>query len=159
MPPLPKTNAARILDGLQLSYRLVPYEVDEEHLDALTVASKVGLAPEQVYKTLLARGDQTGPLFAVIAATQELDLKALARVSGNRDVQLAALKDVTPLTGYIRGGVTVLGAKKPFPAFVDELFELWDVVSVSAGQRGLQLFLAPSAYLQATGATLGAIGR
>jgi Cys-tRNA(Pro)/Cys-tRNA(Cys) deacylase len=155
----PKTNAARALDALGIPYRLVPYEVDEEHLDAETVAAAVGLPPEQVYKTLLVRCEPIGPVFALIAANQELDLKAVARVAGGKEASLVALKEVQPLTGYIRGGVTALAAKKAFPVIVDELFELWDVVSVSAGQRGLQLFLAPGDYVRAVEAKSGAIGR
>lgn len=154
-----KTNAARILDSLGVRYELRPYEVDESDLSAETVAQKVGLPVEQVYKTLLCRGDRNGHCFALVPAGQELDLKALARLSGNASIDTVPLKELQPLTGYIRGGVTVLGAKKPFPVFADELIELHDVISISAGQRGLQIFLAPADYVRVTEAKLGPIAR
>lgn len=152
-----KTNAARILDSLAIRYELREYEVDPEDLRAETVAAKVGLPPEQVFKTLLARGDRRGPCFAIVPGNAELDLKALARLSGDRKVDTVPLKEVQPLTGYIRGGVTVLGAKKAFPVYADETIELFDVISISAGVRGTQILLAPGDYLQATKATLGPI--
>ena len=107
---------------------------------------------EQVFKTLLVRTSEKTHLFAVIRGDAELDLKKLAAVAGVRKAEMAALKDIEPLTGYIRGGVTVMGAKRPFPAFADEILEIFDVISVSAGQRGLQMVLAPADYLRATGA-------
>lgn len=154
-----RTNAARILDALGVAYELVGYEVDPDDLSAETVAAKIGLPPEQVWKTLLTRGDRTGPLFAIIPGNFELDLKALARASGDRSVSTVPLKELQPLTGYIRGGVTVLGAKRAYPVFVDETVELWDRVSVSAGQRGLQILLSPADYLRATGATVAEISQ
>lgn len=147
-----KTNAARHLDTLGIAYELRAYEVDPDDLSAVSVALKVGLPAEQVFKTLLTRTHDGGHLFAVVPGSSELDLKKLAAAAGVRRVELAALKDVEPLTGYIRGGVTVLAAKKPFPAFADETLELFDVISISAGQRGLQLLLAPQDYLRATSA-------
>lgn len=149
-----KTNAARLLDSLGIPYELRAYEVDPDDLTAISVAHKIGLPPEQVFKTLLAHTNTGEYLFAVIPGDAELDLKKLAHVAGAKKAELASLKDVEPLTGYIRGGVTVMGAKKPFPAYADETIELFDVVSLSAGQRGLQLLLAPSNYLRATDATL-----
>ena len=149
-----KTNAARQLDSLGISYELRTYDVDPDDLTATSVARKIGLPPEQVFKTLVTRTHDGEHLFAVVPGDAELDLKKLAAIAGTRNVELAALKDVEPLTGYIRGGVTVLAAKKPFPAFADETIELFDVISVSAGQRGLQIFLAPADYLLATKATL-----
>jgi len=149
----------RILESLQIPFEIRHYEVDEDNLDAITVAAKAGLPPEQVFKTLLVRGDRTGPLFAVIPANAELDFKALAKVSGNRSTEMIPLKEVTPLTGYIRGGVTVLGAKKEFPVFVDFTVELWDVISISAGQRGTQLFLSPADYLRVANAATGEFAR
>ena len=154
-----KTNAVRVLDSLGVQYELREYEVDPEDLAAETVAAKVGMPPEQVFKTLLARGDRNGPCFAVIPGNYELDLKALAKLSGDRKIELVPLKEVQPMTGYIRGGVTVLGAKKEFPVFADETIELWDVVAVSAGVRGTQVLLAPADYLRVTNATVGEIGR
>jgi Cys-tRNA(Pro)/Cys-tRNA(Cys) deacylase len=149
-----KTNAARILDGLGIAYELRPYEVDLEDLSAPTVARKIGLPVEQVFKTLLTVAHSGEHLFAVIPGDDELDLKKLATAAGAKKVELASLKVVEPLTGYIRGGVTVMGARKPFPAYADETIELHDVISVSAGQRGLQMLLAPADYLRASGATL-----
>jgi Cys-tRNA(Pro)/Cys-tRNA(Cys) deacylase len=145
-----KTNAARLLDALHIAYELRAYDVDPDDLTAISVARKIGLPPEQVFKTLLTRSSGNDHLFAVIPGDQELDLKKLAAVAGTRKLELAALKDVEPLTGYIRGGVTVLAAKKP----ADETIELFDVISISAGQRGLQLILSPADYLRAAEASL-----
>jgi Cys-tRNA(Pro)/Cys-tRNA(Cys) deacylase len=152
-----KTNAARILDTLGIRYELRTYEVGDEHLSADVVAVKVGLPPEQVWKTLVARGDRRGVCFAVVPANASLDLKALARLSGDRKVDTVPLKEVTPLTGYVRGGVTAIGAKKDYPVYIDETVELFDVISVSAGVRGTQILLHPSDYLRASRATVGAI--
>jgi Cys-tRNA(Pro)/Cys-tRNA(Cys) deacylase len=150
-----KTNAARLLDSLGLPYELRPYEVDPDDLSADTVARKIGLPLEQVWKTLVARGDRSGVILAVVPGDAELDLKALARLSGDRKTEVVALKEVQPLTGYVRGGVTALAGKKAYPVYVDEQIELYDVVSVSAGQRGLQILLSPAAYLQAVAAERG----
>ena len=154
-----KTNAARLLEAHGIPFELREYEVDPEDLSAETVARKVGLPPEQVFKTLVARGERTGPLFAVVPAGTQLDLKALATLCGDRKVDTVPLKEVQPLTGYVRGGVTAIGAKKDFPVFVDETIELFDVVSVSAGARGLQLLIAPADYLRATKGALGPIAK
>ncbi|WP_437923012.1 Cys-tRNA(Pro) deacylase [Sorangium sp. So ce291] len=152
-----KTNAARILDSLGIQYELRTYEVDPSDLTASTVARKVGLPPEQVWKTLVARGDRHGVCFAVVPGNAQLDLKAMARLTGDRKVDTVPLKEVQPLTGYVRGGVTALGAKKAYPVYADETIELFDVVSVSAGVRGTQILLSPGDYLRATKATVGAI--
>ena len=149
-----KTNAARLLDSLNIAYELRAYEVDTDDLTAITVARKIGMPPEQVFKTLLAHTNTGENLFAVIPGDSELDLKKLAHAAGAKKTELASLKDVEPLTGYIRGGVTVMSAKKPFPAYVDETIELFDTISVSAGLRGQQLILTPTDYLRATNATL-----
>ena len=154
-----KTNAVRLLDSLGVDYELREYEVDPEDLAAESVAAKIGMPPEQVFKTLVARGDRNGPCFAVIPGNYELDFKALAKLSGDRKVDLALQKELQPLTGYIRGGVTVLGAKKDYPVFADETIELWDIVSVSAGVRGTQVLLAPADYLRITKAAVGEIAR
>ena len=148
-PQTHKTNAARLLDSLGIPYELRAYTVDPEDLTAISVAKKINMPLEQVFKTLLTRTSDNTHLFAVIPGDTELDLKKLASTAGVRKAELAALKDVEPLTGYIRGGVTVLAAKKPFPAFADETVELFDLISVSAGQRGLQLILSPADYLRA----------
>ena len=152
----PKTNAARLLDQLKIPYELRAYEVDPNDLTAISVAHKIGLPPEQVFKTLVTKTSDRGAsssadahLFAVVPGDSELDLKKLAAAAGIRKIELASLKDVEPLTGYIRGGVTVLAARKPFPAFADETIELFDIISISAGQRGLQLILTPADYLRA----------
>ena len=154
-----KTNAVRLLEGLGVPYELRAYEVDPEDLAAESVAAKIGMPPEQVFKTLLARGDRNGPCFAVIPGNSELDLKALAAASGDRKVELVPLKEVQPLTGYIRGGVTVPGAKKAFPVYADETIQLWDRISISAGVRGTQIILSPDDYVRVTGAALGDIAR
>jgi Cys-tRNA(Pro)/Cys-tRNA(Cys) deacylase len=150
----PKTNAARLLDTLNIPYELLAYEVDPEDLTAISVARKIGLPPEQVFKTLLAQTNAGSHIFAIVPGDAELDLKKLAQAAGAKKAELASLKEVEPLTGYIRGGVTVMGAKKPFPAYADETIELFDRISVSAGQRGLQLLLTPADYLRAANATL-----
>lgn len=149
-----KTNAARQLDALKISYELRTYEVDPDDLTAISVAKKIGLPPEQVFKTLLTHTSDKEHLFAVVPGDSELDLKKLAVAAGARKTELASLKEVEPLTGYIRGGVTVLAARKPFRSFADETIELFDVISVSAGQRGIQIILSPADYLRATGADL-----
>lgn len=150
-----KTNAVRLLDQIGISYELREYEVDPDDLAAETVAAKIGLPPEQVFKTLVARGDRTGICMAVIPGSAELDLKALASVAGNRKMQLTPVKELQSLTGYIRGGVTALAGKKDYPVYVDETIELFDVISISAGVRGTQILLAPSDYLKVTKGTLG----
>jgi Cys-tRNA(Pro)/Cys-tRNA(Cys) deacylase len=154
-----KTNAIRLLDTLGVSYQLRQYVVDPDDLAAETVADKIGLAPEQVFKTLLARGDRNGPCFAVIPGNTELDYKTLAKLTGDRKIELVHLKEVQPLTGYIRGGVTVLGAKKDYPVYADETIELWNLISISAGVRGTQILIAPADYLRVTNASVGAIAR
>lgn len=152
-----KTNAARILDRLQVAYQLREYEVDPQDLTAQTVARKINLPIEQVFKTLVARGDRNGVCFAVVPGDAQLDLKALARLTGDRKIETVALKEVQPLTGYIRGGVTALGAKRDYPVFVDESALLFDVISISAGVRGTQILVAPQDYVRVTSATLGEI--
>jgi Cys-tRNA(Pro)/Cys-tRNA(Cys) deacylase len=154
-----KTNATRILDELRVKYELREYEVDPDDLSAETVAAKIGLPPEQTFKTLVARGDRGGVYLALIPGNMELDAKALARVTGDRRVDLVPLREVQQLTGYIRGGVTALGGKKNYPVYADETIELFDVVSVSAGVRGTQILLAPGDYLRVTHATVVAIAK
>ncbi|MGD0792100.1 MAG: Cys-tRNA(Pro) deacylase [Terriglobales bacterium] len=154
-----KTNAARLLDQMGIHYELREYDVDPDDLAAETVAAKIGLPPEQVFKTLVARGDRNGTAMAVIPGDQELNLKALAAAAGERKIQLVPVKELQALTGYIRGGVTALAAKRDFPVYVDETIELFDVVSVSAGIRGLQILIAPADYLRATNGRLAALGQ
>ena len=152
--PMTKTNAARLLDQLNITYELREYAVDPDDLAAETVAAKIGLPPEQVFKTLVARGDRNGICMAVIPGDQELNLKKLATAAGERKIELVPVKELQNLTGYIRGGVTALAAKKDYPVFVDETIELFDVISISAGMRGLQILLKPEDYLRATKAKL-----
>jgi Cys-tRNA(Pro)/Cys-tRNA(Cys) deacylase len=154
-----KTNAVRLLDRLGVRYELRAYEVDPDDLAAETVARKVGLPPGQVFKTLVARGDRAGVCLAVVPGDAELDPKALARATGDRKVDTVPLREVQPLTGYVRGGVTALACKKEYPVYLDESAGLFDVISISAGVRGLQVLLAPDDYARAVGATVAAIAR
>jgi Cys-tRNA(Pro)/Cys-tRNA(Cys) deacylase len=154
-----KTNAVRLLEHLGIRFELRQYEVDPEDLAAETVAAKLGLPPEQVFKTLVARGDRNGVCLAVIPGNSLLDLKALAACSGNRKADTVPLNEVLPLTGYIRGGVTALGAKKNYPVWIDETAILWDVISVSAGTRGLQILIAPEDYRKAVDGQYAAIAK
>ena len=152
-----KTNAVRILDEAGISYELREYEVDPGDLRAETVAAKIALPLEQVFKTLVARGDRNGICLAVVPGDQELNLKALAKLTGDRKIELVALKEVQPLTGYIRGGVTALACRKDYPVYIDETAILFDLISVSAGMRGLQILLNPDDYIRAVSAIAGAL--
>jgi Cys-tRNA(Pro)/Cys-tRNA(Cys) deacylase len=152
-----KTNAARLLDQMGIRYELREYEVDPDDLAAEAVAAKIGLPPGQLFKTLVAQGDRHGICMAVIPGDTELDLKALAAASANRKIHLVPVKDLQKLTGYIRGGVTALAAKKPYPVYADKSIERFDTISISAGMQGLQILLAPVDYLRVANATLSAI--
>ena len=154
-----KTNAARILEGLKIPFTLKEYPVDESDLSAEHVAQQVGLPANQVFKTLVARGDRTGVLVAVVPGDGELDPKALAAASGNKKVELIALKELQPLTWYLRGGCSPLGMKKKYPVFLDESARSFPFVSVSAGLRGLQLFLEPEHLRAACDGTWAALSR
>ena len=154
-----KTNAVRLLESAGIPHELLEYEVDPDDLAAESVARKVGLPAEQVFKTLVARGDKHGVCFAVIPGDTSLDLKALARATGDRKVETVPLKEVQPLTGFIRGGVTALAAKKDYPVHLDETAILFDQITVSAGRQGCQILLKPDDYIQATHAKVGAIAR
>ena len=147
-----KTNACRKLDELKIDYRILEYAVDEEHLDAVHVAAEVGMPAAQVVKTLCV-----GVMFAVIPGDGELDLKALAKASGNKRAELVHLKEVLPLTGYIRGGCSPLGAKKNYPVYMDESSNNWPEIAISAGQRGMQSIAAPADLQKATRATVVAL--
>ena len=151
---LKKTNAARILDGLNISYEIKTYAVDESDLSAVHVAQISGLNIEMIFKTLVARGDKTGIIMAVIGGGDELDLKALAKASGNKSVEMIALKELLPLTGYVRGGCSPLGAKKNYPVYLDARAMTLEKISISAGQRGMQLVLAPGDLVKAVNATV-----
>ena len=145
-----KTNAARYLDSLGVHYELRDYALDTEDFSAILVAEKIGLPPEQVFKTLLCVTSDKEHVFAVVPGNAELDFKKLAHAAHARKGEMVSLKDIQPLTGYIRGGVTVFGAKKDFAVYVDETLELFDVISISAGIRGTQMILSPADYLRAT---------
>ena len=154
---LKKTNAARILDQHNIAYEMLEYEVDEHDLSAETVAKKVGKQIEIVFKTLLLRGDKTGELVAVIPGNAEVNLKSLAALSKNKKCLMVPLKEILTLTGYIRGGVSPLGMKKPFPTFIDKSALLYDRICISAGIRGLQLFLNPHELIKITESKTGEI--
>ena len=154
-----KTNAVRLLERLGVSFELRQYEVDPEDLSAENVAAKIGLPPGQTFKTLVARGDRYGVCLGVVPGDAQLDLKALAKASGDRSVDTVSLNELLPLTGYIRGGVTALAAKKAYPVFVDEFAQLYDRISVSAGVRGLQIILAPDDYLHAVNGVYAPIAK
>ena len=154
-----KTNAVRLLDQHKIAYELRDYKVDPDDLSAETVAAKIGLPPEQVFKTLVVRADDGGAFFGVIPGDRELDLKALAKATNSRKMEMVPLKDVQPLTGYICGGVTALAAKKDFPVVLDESALLFDVISISAGVRGTQILLNPNDYVRITHARTCAISR
>lgn len=154
-----KTNACRALDEMGISYELRSYDVDLDDLSAETAARKIGLPPAQVYKTLCLQADDRSILLAVLAGDRELDLKALAQAAHKRATQPVALKDLQGLTGYVRGGVTALAGKKPYPVYLDSAAPAHAVISVSAGQRGLQILLRPEDYERATQATLAPLSR
>ena len=152
-----KTNAARFLDQMIISYELREYEVDPDDLGAEAVAIKIGLPPAQLFKTLVAQGDRHGICMAVIPSDAELDLKTIAAASDNRKIHLVPVKDLQKLTGYVRGGVTAIAAKKAFPVYVDNSIERFGLISVSAGTQGLQILLAPVDYLRVVNARLAPI--
>jgi Cys-tRNA(Pro)/Cys-tRNA(Cys) deacylase len=154
-----KTNAIRLLDNLGIAYELREYQVGADALEATIVAQRIGLAAEQVFKTLLVEGDRTGYVLTAVPADSELDDKALARLTGDRRIEMVPVKQLQVLTGYIRGGVTALACKRPYPVFADETIILFDRISVSAGVRGMQVLLAPDDYIRAVQATMGAISR
>lgn len=156
---LKKTNVARILDGLKVVYELREYKVDESDLSAESVALKIGMPLEQVFKTLVVHGDKNGVLLACIPGGTELDLKALGVISGNKKVEMVQLKDVQKLTGYIRGGVSPLGTKKQYRVYIDESIVLWESISISAGIRGGQILIAPNDLITAVDGTLCQISR
>ena len=149
-----KTNAARLLNAAGISYTLVPYEVDEEHLEASHVAEQLGEDLDRVFKTLVLRGDKNGLFVCVVPGSMEVDLKVAARISGNKNCAMIHVKELLPLTGYIRGGCSPIGMKKPFPTFIHESALLWDTIYVSAGVRGLQICIEPRTLIDFVGAGL-----
>lgn len=154
-----KTNAVRALDTLGIEYKLLSYAVDPNNLLATATAAKLGLPADQVFKTLVVKGNRKGIALAVLPGSYQLDLKALAKLSGDRSVETVPLKQVQPLTGYIRGGVTALACKKPYPVFLDEWVHVYEQIAVSAGLRGHMILLSGADYIAATQATVGAISR
>lgn len=154
-----KTNAARFLDSLKINYKLCEYEIEESDLSAESVARKVNLPLEQVFKTLVARGDKTGVLMACIPGNVELDLKAIATVSGNKKVEMVPMKEIQQLTGYIRGGVSPIGTKKHYPIFLDESAMRFPSISISAGARGSQIFISPGDLVKTLDITVCEIGQ
>ena len=149
---LQKTNAARLLDAAGIPYTLVPYAVDEEHLEASHVAEQLGEDLDRVFKTLVLRGDRTGLFVCVVPGSMEVDLRVAARISGNKNCAMIHVKELLPLTGYIRGGCSPIGMKKPLPTYIHESALLWDTIYVSAGVRGLQICIEPQALIDFVGA-------
>ena len=154
-----KTNAARILDSLKIEYRLLEYELDESDVSAEAVASKVNLPLEQVFKTLVARGEKSGILLACIPGGAQLDLKRLAEISGNKKVEMVPVREIQALTGYIRGGVSPIGTKKRYPVYLDESALKFPFICISAGVRGCQILLDPRNVSKAVGAQISPISR
>ncbi len=148
-----KTNACRILDQKQIQYELVPYEVDENDLGAEHIANQLGEDINQVFKTLVLKGDKIGYFVCVVPGNDELDLKKTAKATGNKSCDLIPMKELLPLTGYIRGGCSPVGMKKQFPTFIHETCILFDYIYVSAGVRGLQFKLNPQDLINAVGMT------
>ena len=149
-----KTNAARQLDQLKIAYELIPYEVDENNLGADHIASQLGLPIERLFKTLVLRGDKTGLFVCVIPGAEEVDLKKAAKVTGNKKVEMIHVKELLPLTGYIRGGCSPIGMKKPLLTWFHQTVTDYDTVYCSAGQRGLQFRLDPQDLVRAAHGTL-----
>jgi Cys-tRNA(Pro)/Cys-tRNA(Cys) deacylase len=149
-----KTNASRILDSKFISYKLVEYEVDETDLSAVSLAKKIEEDIEQIFKTLVLRGDKTGVFVAIVPGNAEVDLKKAAKISGNKNCAMVHQKELLPLTGYIRGGCSPLGMKKPYPTYIDETCQLFGYIFVSAGQRGLQFKINPEDLIKETGSVV-----
>lgn len=149
-----KTNAARILDRLKISYELIPYEVDESDLSATHVAQQLIEPVEQVFKTILLRGDKSGVFVCIVPGAEEVNLKKAAAVSQNKNAETVAMKELLPLTGYIRGGCSPLGMKKPYPIYLHKTAIDYPFIYISAGQRGLQLRLSPPDLIRAVDATV-----
>lgn len=149
-----KTNAARLLDAKSINFELVEYEVDETDLSALTLAKKIGENIEQIFKTLVLRGDKTGVFVCVIPGNEEVDLKKAAKISGNKNCAMVQQKELLPLTGYIRGGCSPLGMKKPYHIYIHETCQLFEFIFVSAGYRGLQIKINPDDLMKMTRAVV-----
>lgn len=154
-----KTNAIRILEKEGISYELREYDIDDGALTAEGVAEVLGHEPERIFKTLILRGDRSGPMIALTPAGTEINVRALAKASGDKRVEMVPLRDVRSLTGYERGAVTPLGIQRNYPVFIDETVELWDIVGISGGEKGLEILLAPSDLLSVTGAVTADFAR
>ena len=154
MTIIKKNNAARILDAKSISYELVEYEVDETDLSATTLAKKIGEDIEQIFKTLVLRGDKTGVFVCVVPGDAEVNLKKAAKISGNKNCAMVHQKELLPLTCYIRGGCSPLGTKKSYPTYIHETCQLFDSIFVSAGQRGLQFKINPDDLIKVTGSVV-----
>lgn len=152
-----KTNAARLLDKAKVTYSLVPYEVDENDLSATHVAAQLGEAVAQVFKTLILHGDKSGPFVCVIPGAEEVNLKKAAKASGNKSCEMIPVKELLPLTGYIRGGCSPIGMKKHFPTYIHPTAGQFEKIYVSAGQRGLQIQIAPMDLIRESAATIADI--
>lgn len=150
-----KTNAARILDRLHITYEIIPYEVDENDLGAIHIADQLGEDIRQVFKTLVLRGDRTGIFVCVIPGAEEVDLKKAAKATGNKSCEMVHMKELLGLTGYIRGGCSPIGMKKPYPVYIHQSCDAHTQIYISAGQRGLQLRLSPQDLIKAANATMG----
>lgn len=149
-----KTNAMRLLDADKIKYRSETYEYDENDLSGVTVAAKLSMPPEQLFKTLVTKGDKTGYMVFCIPVAEELDLKKAAVCSKNKKIEMLHVKDLLPVTGYIRGGCSPIGMKKKFPTFIDETAQLFDEIGVSAGVRGCQIIISPDDLVKYTDAVL-----
>jgi len=143
-----KTNAMRLLDVAGLPYRCTQYDYDESDLSGLHAAGQIGMPPEQVFKTLVTRGDKTGITVFCIPVGSELDLRKAAAVSGNKKLEMTHVRELLDLTGYIRGGCSPIGMKKKYPTYIDETVALWDEIAVSAGRRGEQIIIAPKTLIR-----------
>ncbi len=147
------TNALRIVRSLGISVETLEYEWSEDDLSATSAAQKIGMDPDRVFKTIVVRGARLGPFLCVVPGSSEVDLKKAAKAAGDKAVEPLPLRELEPLTGYVRGGCSPVGIKKPLPVFIDETAQLWDTISVSAGTRGLQMILSPDDLAKASRAT------
>ena len=154
MAKIAKTNAARLLDQKKINYQLIPYQVDEQYLDAGHVAESLGEDINQVFKTLVLKGDKSGYFVCVIPGNHEVDLKKAAKVSGNKNCDLIPMKELLPTTGYIRGGCSPIGMKKPFPTYIHSTAADFDHIYISAGVRGLQIQITPNDLITVSNANL-----
>ena len=154
-----KTNAMRLLESAGIEYELRTYPFDQEDISAERVAELLSMAPEQIFKTLIVRGDSSGPMLVLAPAGTEIDMRALARCSGDKRVEMVPQREVLGLTGYVRGAVTPLGIPRNYPVFIEETAILWDLIGISAGAKGMELTLAPADLVRITSAQLADIAR